>query len=44
MEEERNPNGCIECEYKGSEEDICPDCGGSMVSAEELGEEKKEGD
>ena len=41
MEEERNPNICIECKYEGPEEDICPDCGGSMVSAEELGEEEE---
>ncbi len=41
MEEERKPNACIECKYEGTEEDICPGCGGSMISAEELGEEVK---
>ncbi|GMR19266.1 MAG: hypothetical protein BMS9Abin34_398 [Patescibacteria group bacterium] len=42
MEEKKKPNVCVECGYEGSEEDICPECSGSMVPAEEIGEVESE--
>lgn len=43
MEEENNV--CVECGYRGPEgpgENACPNCGGEMVSTEELGKEETE--
>jgi primosomal protein N' len=42
VEEEKNLNICTECGYAGPEEDICPECGGSMASADEMGKDEME--
>jgi len=32
---------CTECGHEGPEEDICPECGGTMVPEEEMGSDEE---
>jgi len=40
MEDAKNTYVCTECGHEGPEEDICPECGGTMVPEEEMGNEE----
>ena len=35
---------CTECGHEGPEQDICPECGGTMVPEEEMGMDEVEGE
>ena len=43
MEEETSSTYvCTECGHEGPEEDICSECGGTMIPEEEMGSDEDE--